>query len=386
MLDKLNSKQLELYNEFIDFTNLNIEPYANEWDIKERISEDIIKLCKEKGYLGATISNEFGGKGWSCIEYGLLNEAIGRSSVSLTGMFNVHTMVAQTLMRWGTDDQKNKWLPKMATGEILGAFALTEPAAGSDIKGIETKYELKNDKLIINGTKRWITFGAIADILIVFGKLDGKPIACIVEKGTPGLTVKPVENMLGFRAAHLAVLEFKDCEIDRCNVIAKENFALSHIAPYALDFGRLSVAWTALGILRGCVERCGEHTLKRKTFKNLLVEHGQISEMITNMGVDLEAASHLCFNASKLRDENSYNSNQKIMIAKYFTSRAAAKHSSNAVQIMGALGCNDNFAVSRYYRDSKTLEIIEGSNEIHQIILGKSFARSKQKNILIKGR
>ncbi|MHB1392531.1 MAG: acyl-CoA dehydrogenase family protein [Clostridia bacterium] len=363
------------YNDFKEFTRGNIEPYANQWDTEECLPGNIIKACAEKGYLGALISKEYGGLEWDCVTYGLFNEAVGRGSISMTGLFNVHTMVAQTLQKWGTEPQKRRWLEPMAKGEILGAFALTEPDAGSDIKAIKTEYKWDGDRLILNGKKRWITFAGIADIFLVFGMIDGKPLACIVERDNPGLNIIPVKNMLGFRAAHLAVMEFKDYEVKKENIIGKEGFAFSHIAPYALEYGRLSVAWAGLGLLRACLETCGEYALRRKTFGSLLIDHSIIGKFITDMGVDHEAASLLCYNASKVKDEHLPEATEKIMYAKYFTSGAAARHSSNAVQIMGALGCNESFSVSRYYRDAKVLGIIEGSNEIHQMILGKSFAR-----------
>ncbi|MGE5632575.1 MAG: acyl-CoA dehydrogenase family protein [Caulobacteraceae bacterium] len=321
------------------------------------------------------ISKEYGGLEWDCVTYGLLNEAVGYGSISLSSLFNVHTMVAQTLYKWGTETQRKRWLEAMSKGEVLGAFALTEPDAGSDIKGIKSECKWDGDRLILNGMKRWITFAGIADIFLVFASIGGKFTAFILERDTPGLNIIPVKNMLGFRSAHLAVMEFSNCEVQKDNIIGKEGFAFSHIAPYALEYGRLSVAWAGLGLLRACLDSCGEHTLKRKTFGSLLIEHSVIDKYITDMGVDYEAASLLCYNASKVKDEHLPEATERVMYAKYFTSRAAARHSANAVQIMGALGCNESFSVSRYFRDAKVLEIIEGSNEIHQMILGRSFAR-----------
>lgn len=372
----LTQKQESLYNEFISFAKMNVVPFANQWDREEKVPREIINLCAEKGYLGTMVPKEYGGLEWDSVTYGLFNEAIGGASISLSGLFNVHTMVEQTILKWGTEKQKQKWLPLMAKGEIIGAFALTEPEAGSDIQGIEAEYS-HNDKgqIVLNGKKRWITFGALADILLVFGKLDGKPTAYLVERESNGVTTIPVKDMLGFRAAYLGVLEFNNCLINDENIIGKSGFAFSHIAPYALEFGRISVALSALGIIKSCIEICSNHASTRKTFGKRLIDHGVIGEMITDMGIDLRAAELLCLDACKDKDEHNPDATEKVMIAKYFTSRAAVKHASNAVQIMGALGCNENFGVSRLYRDAKTLEIIEGSTQIHQMILGKSFAR-----------
>lgn len=380
MIEYLDIEQRNLYDKFLEFSRNNITPYSNSWERQECIPREIIDMCSEEGYMGGMLPAQYKGKDWNITTYGLFNEVVGCSSVSLSGLFNVHTMIQQTILKWGTEKQRDLWLPKMAEGEIIGAFALTEPEAGSDIKEIKTEFTQRNDKLILNGKKRWITFGGIADVVLVFGKLEGKAVACLVERDTPGFTITQVTDMLGFKASQLAVLEFNNCEVDINNMIGKPGFALSHIAPYALEFGRVSVAFAALGILRGCLEICGLHSLERKTFGKRLVEHGSIGKMITDMGVDLEAASLLCLNACKLKDEHSPDATEKIMIAKYFTTCAAAKHSSNAVQILGALGCSGNSPLSRYYRDSKAMEIIEGSSQIHQMMLSIGFSRKSKRN------
>ncbi|QUL52229.1 acyl-CoA dehydrogenase family protein [Paenibacillus tritici] len=379
MHNSLTETQMERYKEFQDFATSLVEPYANQWDIDEALSPDIIAECAARGYMGGMIPRQYGGQEWDCVTYGLLNEAVGRSSASLTALFNVHTMVAQTLLKWGTEQQKEKWMARLAEGSILGAFALTEPGAGSDIQGITSEYKPEGDGFVLNGTKRWITCGGLADIFIVFGKLNGKPTACIVERAQPGVTVIPVNNMLGFKAGHLAVLEFRNCIVPRDNMIGHEGIAFNYIAPYALEFGRISVAWAAVGLLRGCLENSGAHALRRRTFDRFLAEHSIISKYITDMGVELEAAKLLCLDACRLKDEGLPEATERIMAAKYYASAASARHSAHAVQIMGAIGCNEHFSVSRYYRDSKTFEIIEGSSEISQMILGKSYARKAKK-------
>jgi alkylation response protein AidB-like acyl-CoA dehydrogenase len=375
MIELIEGNHKEKYLEFREFASKKVELQANQWDIQQEVPRDIISICAEAGFLGCSLPPQYGGKGWDFMTFGLLNEAINRSSVSLGGLFNVHNMVSQTILKWGTEEQKEKWLHQLAAGTQMGAFALTEPGAGSDVQGIETTYEDKGDTLILNGKKRWITFGGIADLILVFGKLDGQPTVCIVEKGTPGFNVIPIKDMLGFRAAHLAILEFDDCEVKKENIIGKPGLALSFVAPYALKYGRMSVACASLGLLRACFETCSSYIFKRKTFDTLLVDHGMIRTMMADMGVELEAAQLMCWNACRAEDEKALNSNEKILMAKYYASLAAARHASNAVQIMGAVGCNENYAVSRYYRDAKVMEIIEGSNQVQQMLLGKSLCK-----------
>ena len=376
----LTLSQQESYQQFLDFVDEYVEPYANDWDIRQEIPRDMIRLCAEQGYLGGTLPREFHGKGWDYVTYGIFTEAVGRGSISLSGLFNVHTMVAETVLKWGTEEQKSHWLPLLASGEQVAALALTEPGAGSDLKMIQTEYRRRGDRFLLNGVKKWITFGAAADVLLVFGRLDGEqPIACLVPKDSRGLTITHIRDMLGFKASYLAKLEFDNVEVPVANMIGRSGFGLSLLAPYALEFGRISIAFASLGLLRACLETCGVHVMERQSFGAHLIEHGMISHMITDMGVDLEAATLLGLQACKAKDEHRADATEKIMIAKYFASRAGVRHSSNAVQIMGALGCNDNHSVSRYYRDSKTMEIVEGSNQIHQLLLGKDFAKKAKR-------
>ncbi|SDW03887.1 Acyl-CoA dehydrogenase [Marininema mesophilum] len=366
----------EPYREFVDFVNTYVEPYANRWDIEQGIPQDVIRRCAEKGFLGATIPREYRGQGWDYLTYGAFTEAIGRGSISLSGLFNVHTMVMESILKWGSEEQKAYWLPMLASGEKVGALAMTEPGAGSDLMMMQTTYQQQGDRFILNGQKKWITFGAAADVLLVFGKLAGEePIACLVPKDSPGLTITPIPDMLGFKASYLATLEFNNVEVPAANMIGRPGFAISYLAPYALEFGRISIAFASLGLLRACIELCGAHVMDRKTFGTNLIDQGMISHMITDMGVDLEAATLLCLEAVKAKDGHSPDATEKIMVAKYFSSRAGARHSTNAVQMMGALGCNEHHSVSRYYRDAKTMEIVEGSNQIHQLLLGKGFAK-----------
>lgn len=367
------------YEQFLHFAKTEVVYQASTWEQEEAIPHSVIEACALAGYLGLTLPSEYGGQGSDTVTYGLLNEAIGGASISLSGLLNVHTMFSQTLLKWGTPEQKQRWLPALAAGQLLGVFALTEPGAGSDIHSITTSYTRSGDDLLVTGTKKWITFAGKADLFLVFGKLDGEAVAAVIEKDTPGLHVRPIHHMLGFKAAHLAQLEFDACRIPAHHLIGKPGFALSYIAPYALDYGRISVAFAALGLLRACLEICGKYTLSRTSFGAHLIEHGNISELITNMGVDYEAAKLLCLEAVKAKDNHLPEAIEKILIAKYFTSRAAACHAAHAVQIMGAIGCNEAAPLARFYRDTKTMEIIEGSNQIHQLLLGKGFARA-QKN------
>lgn len=376
----LTDKQKAEYEGFIKFVANCVEPFAADWDRQGALSEEIKKSCSEAGFLGAMIPIEFGGADWDCVTYGLFNQAIGRYSISLSSLFNVQTMVARTLVKWGDKSQRMRWLPGMANGAILASFALTEPDAGSDSGAINAKFTPDGHGFLLNGCKQWITMANIADIFLVFGKSAGKPMAAIVERKTPGCVITPAPEMLGFKAAHLGMIEFSDCRIPRENIIGKPGFALNLLAPYALDFGRISVTWASLGILKGSAHLCGNHSINRKTFKTPLIKHGAIQRLITQLGTDYEAAKLLAYQACMAKDKADADAGMKIMMAKYFTTRAAARHTPNAVQILGARGCKENSLLARYYRDVKIMEIIEGSTQIHEMILGEYMAIKSKKD------
>jgi alkylation response protein AidB-like acyl-CoA dehydrogenase len=216
----------------------------------------------------------------------------------------------------------------------------------------------------------------------VFGKLGDRSLACLVPRETPGLEVEPIHDLMGFRAAGLAKLAFNNVEVPPANVVGKPGFALSHVAPVGLHYGRISTACSALGLLRGCFEESVAWAATRKIGNQPLGDIGMIRSLIAEMGTDLEAGSFLCHSACRAADGNLPEAFEKAVMAKYFTSRAAVRAASDAVQIRGAAGCHGSSPVSRFYRDAKIMEIIEGTTQIHEHILGGMFVgqarRSKQ--------
>jgi len=361
------------HEEFKAFVRLNVEPFAEQWDRDQRIPDAVIAQVAQRGYLGPSLPPEYGGQGWDVVAFGLLNEALGRGSPALTGVLTVQTMVAMALLKWGTAEQKRTWLPPLAKGEMIAAFALTEPGAGSALQSLVTEFTQNSGGLILNGTKRWISCAQFAAVFLVFGTLGGRSVACVVPRDTPGLHVEPISDLMGFRAAGLAEVHFHDVEVPSANVVGKPGFALSHVAPVGLHYGRISTACSALGLLRGCFEESIAHATARKVGDKTVGEMGMIRSLITRMGADLEAGSLLCHNACRAEDEHLPEVFEKTLVAKYFTSRAAVRAASDAVQIQGASGCHGSSAVSRYYRDAKIMEIIEGTTQIHEDILGKIF-------------
>jgi len=328
-------------------------------------------LLAKEGYLGCSLPDECGGMGWDVVTFGLLNEAFGKGSSALTGFLTVQAMMSMALLKWGTPAQKRRWLPPLATGEIMGAFALTEPNAGSDTKSLATELIPKGDHYLLNGRKKWISCAQQAAVFLVFGKLEQQSVACLVPSESSGLRVEPIVDLMGFRAAGLGEIHFNNVEVSPDDFVGRRGFALSHVAPVGLQYGRISTACSGLGLLRGCLEESVEYAARRKIGNRTVGEIGMIQSLIARMSTDLEAGNLLCHYACKMQDQNLPEAFEKALKAKYFTSRAAVSAASNAVQIRGASGCHGSSAVSRYYRDAKIMEIIEGTTQIHEALLGK---------------
>lgn len=369
---ELTPQQINYQAEIRAFVNEEICPHASEWDKKEFTPPELIKKIAQRGFLGTLLPPEYGGKKIDAIAFGILNEEIGRGCSSVRSLLTVHNMVSYALYKWGNKCQKDFWLPKLAAGEIIAAFALSEPNVGSDAKSVETTATFTGDAYILNGRKKWITYGQIADVFLVFAKCEGKPTAFLVEKNSPGLSVKPMSGILGTRASMLAELQFNNCQVSGENLVGKLGFGFSYIAASALDCGRYSVASGCVGIAQACLEACIKYTSDRKQFDVYLKEHQLIRQKITQMIANIKAARLLCYQAGYLKDISHPNSIIETSIAKYFASTAASKIANDAVQIHGGNGCSSEYPVERYFRDSKIMEIIEGSTQIQEVTIAES--------------
>lgn len=370
----LTDAQQARQREFREFVASHIAPFAADWDRAEKIPDATISRIAGAGFLGSTLPENFGGRGWDTVTFGLLNEAFGRASAALTDLLTVQAMVSMTLLKWGSDTQKSRWLPPLARGEIIGAFAMTEPGGGSDLQSLKTRFtESGGGAYRLDGQKTWISYGQTAGVFLVIGHAGPLPLACIVPRDSPGVKIEPITGMLGFRAAGLARITFTDVAIPAGDVIGKPGTALSYIAPVGLQFGRISTACSALGLLRGCFEEATARAGARKIGSGTVGDFGMIRSMLARMGTDMHAAALLCLAACRAMDERLPEAFTKTLMAKYFASRAAVRAAANAVQIWGAEGCHEDAPVARFYRDAKILELIEGSTQIHEDLLGRAF-------------
>ena len=328
----------------------------------------------QAGYLGCCLPPEYGGHGWDAVTFGMLNEAFGKGMSALTGVVTVQAMVSMALLKWGTQTQKRRWLPLLASGQSIGAFALTEAAGGSATPDLTTELtETAGGAFVLNGGKKWISCGQSAGVFLVFGTLARRPVACLIPRNSAGLEVEPIDDLMGFRGAGLAQLHFRNIALSSDSIVGKPGFGLSHVGAVGLHYGRISTACSALGLLRGCFEHSTAYAATRKVAGKPVGELGMIRSLVARMGTDLEAGRLLCDSACQAEDDHLPEVFQRALIAKYFTSQAAVRGASDAVQVRGASGCHASSAVSRYYRDAKIMEIIEGTTQIYEDILGASF-------------
>ena len=369
---ELTPEQQRLRTAFREFADAQIVPHANAWDQAEAMPAEIVRQLAAKGYLGAVLPADRGGAGFNMVEFGLLNEELGRGCSSLRSLLTVHSMAALAIWRWGTEEQKAQWLEKLGQGQAIAAFALTEPEAGSDAREIRTEAVASGDDFLLSGHKKWITFAQIADLFLVFARSQRGPCAFLLERNTPGLVISPVHGMLGTRASMMAELRLEECRVRKQNMIGPPGFGLSHVASSTLDCGRYSVAWGSVGIAQACLEACLRYTGRRKQFGTLLRDHQLVQRMIARMVVGVKAARLLCYHAGELKDAGDPASMIETSIAKYFACTTAAEIARDAVQIHGANGCSSDYPVERFYRDAKIMEIIEGSNEIQEITIAQS--------------
>jgi glutaryl-CoA dehydrogenase (non-decarboxylating) len=367
----LTPEQKELLLAFEAFADKEIAPNAGQFDREERLPAELIAKMAQAGFLGAVIPKEYGGAGFDMISFGLLNEAIGKRCSSARTLLTVQSMLAYAILKWGSKEQRSYWLPRLATGEIIGAFGLSEPNIGSDAKSMETSAIPQAGQFVLNGQKKWITFGQIANLFIIFARSGENITAFLVERNTAGFSTDPISGMLGTRASMLAGIQLQNCLVPEAAVLGKMGFGWSLIAATALDIGRYSVAWGCVGIAQACLEASLEYSNKRLQFGTNLKNHQLIQRMLAGMVSNTNAARSLCLQAGHLRDRGDPNMVMETCIAKYFASTICVEAANDAVQIHGANGCSSDYPVQRYYRDAKVMEIIEGSREIQQMIIAK---------------
>lgn len=351
------------------FVQERIAPHADRWERDDGFPVELVAELRGVGLLGAPLPEEVGGSGLDPVAYGLLTEEVGRGCSSVRSLLTVHDMSTLAVHRWGSPRLRDELVPAMARGESLVAFALSEPAVGSDAASVETEARRENGHFILSGRKRWITCGRIADLFLVVARGEGGPVALLVDADSPGFTRTPIPGMSGTGASHLAELAFEECRVPEERLVGRPGFGFSAVAGTALDHGRYSVAWGAVGIAQASLDAATRYTEERHQFGEPLRDRQLVRRKLTDMIADTRAARLLCYRAGHLRAAGSPGTLAETQVAKYFASRAAARAARAAVQLHGANGLSPDYPVGRYLRDAQVTEIIEGSTQIQQITI-----------------
>ncbi len=373
---ELNDQQKMIQKMVREFAEKEIAPIAAELDKKEEYPHKTLEKMAKLGLLGVIIPTEYGGAGLDNISYSIIVEEISRKCASTGVITSVHnSLVSWPILKYGTEEQKKKYLPPLAKGEKIGAFAATEPNAGSDLGAMKTTAVLKGNKYIINGDKTFITSGSEAGIIIIFAVTDkeagSKGIsAFILENTFKGFKVGSIFEKLGITASKTSELIFENMEVPKGNLLGKEGDGFK-IALSTLDGGRIGIAAQAVGIAQAALDESIEYSKQRQQFGRPLSKFQAIQWIIADMATRIEASRFLVYNAAYKKDLGGRISKEAAM-AKLFASETAVEAAIKAVQIHGGYGYTKEYTVERLFRDSKITEIYEGTSEIQRLVIAAS--------------
>ncbi len=357
-----------------DFAKKELEPRAAGWDKHDLFPMDAIKKMGELGLMGMMVPPEWGGSGAGAVAYSLALQEIAYSCASTAVTMSVANLSTEPLLKFGNRQQKEKWLTGLAEGALLGAFALTEPGAGSDPGSMTTTAVLKKDKYIINGTKVFITHGQYADIINLIARTGQEKgtkglYAFIVEKGTPGFKIGTKEEKLGLRASNTVELVFEECELPAKNLLGNPGEGFK-VAMRALDSGRIGIASQATGIARACLDEALAYTRERRQFGKTINSFEAIQFMLADAATNIEAASWLTLIAADRKDRG-LKFTKEASMAKLFASETANSCAYMALQVHGGYGYTKEYKVERLYRDARATTIYEGTSEIQRIVISR---------------
>jgi alkylation response protein AidB-like acyl-CoA dehydrogenase len=358
-----------------EFADKEIIPRARENDRAARFDRELASKLGEVGYLGAPVAEEYGGRGLDYIGYGLIVEQVGRGDSSARTVVSVQTsLVCGSIERWGSEEQKREWLPRLCSGEALGCFALTEPDTGSDAANLRTRATKTDSGWSISGNKMWISMGNVAEAALVFAQTDPDKkhkglAAFLVPTAAKGYTSQEIHGKLGLRASDTAEISLDEIEVPDSALLGEVGDGFK-VAMSALDNGRYSVAAGCVGICDGCVEASVEYAKERKQFGVPIASFQLVQELIADMILKRDAARMLVWRAGALKDQGQPNTVETSM-AKLYATEAAVECANAAIQVHGGAGYVDDYPVERYLRDARVTTLYEGTSQIHKLIIGR---------------
>ena len=382
MLFRLTDEQLMIQSLVREFARREIAPTAAERDRSKVFPADNLKKMAAIGLLGMMVPPEYGGEGADTLSYVLALSEIAYACASTAVVMSVHnSIVCESILRWGSEDIKKRFLPRLAAGKIIGAFALTEPEAGSDPVSQASTAVRDGDDYVINGTKRFITSGKNSGLVIVTAKTDESQrhkgiSAFVVEKGNPGLKIGRPEDKLGLTASDTTDLIFADCRVPARNLLGQEGEGFK-IAMTALDGGRIGIAAQSIGVAQAALDASVKYTQQRTQFGQKISKFQGLRWMVADMATELEAARQLTLSAAAMKDRGEKYTRQASM-AKLFASEMVNRLTAQAIQIHGGYGFIKDYDVERYYRDARVFTIYEGTSEIQRVVISNHIFKDRR--------
>ncbi len=375
----LNENQKMITQMVRDFTEKEVKPFLNQWDADEHFPVETMKKLGELGLLGIYIPEEYGGSGFSYDEYVTTLIELGKVCGGLGLSVAAHNSLCTGHIYYhGSEEQKRKYLPKLASGEFIGAWGLTEPNTGSDAMRMKTTAKKEGNEWVINGAKNWITHGLSGDVAVVLVRtgelLDSRGItAFIIEKGTPGFSAVKIKDKFGVRASETAELIFDNVRVPEENVIGEVGMGFIQ-AMQILDGGRISIAALSCGVARGAYEASVKYAKEREQFGQPIANFQAISFKLADMATECEAAELLTFQAAYLKN-NKLPLTRQGAYAKYFASEVAVKNGNEAMQIMGGYGYTKEYPAEKFLRDARLMTIGEGTSEIQKLVISREILK-----------
>lgn len=370
----LTEEQASVQKMVRDFVAKEITPYAKDWDKEEKFPWDVWKKMGQVGIIGTAIPEEYDGGGMDNITHAIVAEEIGYGCSSLRGTYSVQiSLVAKTIMAFGTEEQKQKYLPGMATGELIGCYGLTEPDSGSDAASMVSTAEQDGDYYILNGNKMWITNAGIADVALVFAKTDKSAgargiTAFLVDKDTPGYSTQDIHEKLGLKASNTAEIILDNVRVPKENILGEIGKGF-RVALAALDNGRFTVAAGCVGAAQAALDTAKQYAKDRIQFGKPIAAHQLVQQLIANMVLDIECGRLLVYRAGHCKNKKVPNT-RETCLAKYYCSEMVNRVAYNAIQVLGGYGFSAEYPVERIYRDARVNSLYEGTSQIQQLILG----------------
>lgn len=373
----LTQEQMMIRDMIREFARSEIEPNAQHYNMEGRFPEEILKKLGSLGMFGMMIPEEYGGAAAGSVAYSLALQEIAYCCASVAVTLSVTNLVSEPILNAGSPEQLQKFLLPLASGRHIGAFALTEPDAGSDPSALRTEARKTGKGYVLNGVKQFITNGGYAGVFVIIARTsEGKNglTAFVVPAGTKGLVIGKEEKKMGLTASNTVELILQDCELGEENLLGKPGMGLT-IALNALDSGRIGIASQAVGMIRACADEALRYAGERKQFGKPIIRHQSIQNMIADIGVEYEAASLLTWSAASMKD-NKKNFTREASIAKLYSTEALNRSAYRALQVFGGYGYIRDYKIERIYRDARVTTIYEGTSEIQRMVIAREMERT----------